>query len=103
MHVPPHTAKNLTTYLKSAKNRRTYVDDWLIPIIKEHMAPGQKGLVVVKKALIDNESVPTWPPGDERYGNHKLFTEEWGWEIDGRKLCVVHWGTGRGRQRLARG
>jgi hypothetical protein len=96
VHVPSHTAKNLTTYLKSAKNRRAYVDDWLVPTIKEHMAPGQKGLVVVKKALIDNESVPTWPAGDERYSNHKLFAEEWGWEIDGRKLCVIHWGTGVG-------
>jgi hypothetical protein len=68
----------------------------LVPVVKENMAPGQKGLVVVKKALIDNESVPTWPPGDARFGDHKIFTEQWGWEIDGRKLCVVHWGTGVG-------
>jgi hypothetical protein len=95
VHVSPHTTKNLATYLKSAKNRRAYVD-WLVSTIRQHMEPGQKGLVVVKKALIDNENVPDWPTGDERHSNHKLFTQDWGWEIDGRKLCVVHWGTGIG-------
>jgi hypothetical protein len=82
-------------YLKAAKNRRTYVE-WLASLIKEQVAPGQKALVVVKKALIDNENLPTWPIGDPRFGNKKLFTEEWGWEIEGRRLCVVHWGTGVG-------
>ena len=96
VHVPPHTTKNISTYFKAAKNRRGYVNDWLVPTIKEHIAPGQKGLVVVRKPLIDNENVPTWPPGDGRYSDHKLFTEQWGWDIDGRKLCVVHWGTGVG-------
>jgi hypothetical protein len=96
VHVPPHTTKNLTTYLKVAKNRRTYVNDWLLPTIMAHMAPGQKGLVVVKKSLIDNENVPIWPTGDERYGKRELYTEQWGWDIDGRQLSVIHWGTGVG-------
>jgi hypothetical protein len=95
VHVPAHTNKNLSTYLKAAKNRRDYVD-WLIATIKQHMEPGQRGLIVVKKALIDNENVPTWPIGDPRHSDRKLFTEEWGWDLEGRKLCVIHWGTGIG-------
>jgi hypothetical protein len=60
------------------------------------MEPGQKGLAVCKKLLIDNEHVPNWPIGDQRHSDPKLFTEEWGWNIEGRELCAVHWGTGIG-------
>jgi hypothetical protein len=95
VQVPAHTNKNLAVYLKSAKNRHTYVD-WLVALIKEQVAPGQKALVVVKKSLIDNENVPTWPARDKRFETKKLYTEQWGWEIEGRSLCVVHWGTGVG-------
>jgi hypothetical protein len=97
IHVqPPNKGKNLTEWLKSAKRKREYVQ-WLVPMIKEHMQPGQKGLVVVKKTLIDNEFVPAWPQSDPRHDDHKLYTEDWGWEIEGRKLCAVHWGTGIGQ------
>jgi hypothetical protein len=99
VHVPPpHKAKNLTTYLKSAKRKREYVDH-VVATIKQHMKPGQKGLVVVKQLLIDDEYVPSWPVGDPNHRNHKLFTENWGWDINGRKLCAVHWGTGIGQNK----
>ena len=99
VHVQPtHKAKNLTSHLKSAKRKREYVKE-MVATIKAQMQPGQKGLVVVKKLLIDNEYVPNWPIGDPRHSDPKLFTEDWAWEIDGRKLCAVHWGTGIGQNK----
>jgi hypothetical protein len=93
--IPPLTKKRLTNYLVTAKNRRAYAT-WMVDTIKAHMKPGQRGLVICKLALIENENVPNWPEGDPRHNEKKGFTEEYLWEIEGRKLCVTHWGTGIG-------
>jgi hypothetical protein len=95
VHVPPHTKKRLSQYLKGYKNRKAYVD-WMVDVIKEHVAPGQKALVVCKKILFDNQNVPDWPEKDERHIDTSLFTRGWGWDIGGRKLCAIHWGMGIG-------
>ena len=95
VHVPQHTKKRLTTYLKMAGNQRAYAK-WMVETIREHMVPGEHGLVVCKKALVDAERVPVWPEGDPRYKTPVIYTEEFGWDLDGRKLSVIHWGTGIG-------
>jgi hypothetical protein len=91
----PHTKKRLTPYLKLAKNQRAYVR-WMVDIIKQNMAPGQKGLVVCRKQLFDDERVPNWPEGDPRFNAPESFSKEFAWEIDGRLLCATHWGSGVG-------
>jgi hypothetical protein len=68
----------------------------MVDTIKANMKPGQKGLVICKKLLYDNENIPTWPEGDPRYKDKKTFTERYEWNIDGRLLCATHWGTGIG-------
>jgi hypothetical protein len=95
--VPPLLPKNqrLTNYLKAPKNRRAYVE-WMVDTIKTHMEPGQRGLVVCKLALIEQEAVPNWPAGAERFNNKDAYTAHYEWDIEGRKLCVAHWGTGIG-------
>ena len=55
--------KRISEYLKTAPNQRAYVE-WMVGTIKEHMAPGERGLVICKKALFDAERVPQWPEGD---------------------------------------
>src|SRR5262249_15552301 len=92
---PPLTKKKLKIHFKSAKNRRDYTW-WMVDTIKAHMKRGQRGLVVCKKDLFENENVPLWPAGDPRYDDKALFTEKYGWDVEGRKLCVVHWGSGIG-------
>jgi hypothetical protein len=82
IHVPSCTKARLNNFLKTLANRRTYVA-WMIETIKTHMAPNQKGLVVCRKSLFDNENVPNHPIGYQ-------------WDIDGRKLCATYWGTGVG-------
>jgi hypothetical protein len=95
--VPPLLQRNqrLTNYLKAPKNRRAYVE-WMVDTIKAHMTPGQRGLVICKLALIEQEAVPNWPEGDGRFNNKDAYTAQYGWDIEGRKLCVAHWGTGIG-------
>jgi hypothetical protein len=78
--VPSLLARNqrIHNYLKFPKNRRAYTD-WMADIIRTHMEPGQRGLVVCKLALIEQEALPA-PE----------------WELGGRKLAVTHWGKGIG-------
>jgi hypothetical protein len=60
VHVPQHTKKRLSEYLKTAPNQRAYVK-WVVETITENMAPGEKGLVICKKCLFDAERIPQWP------------------------------------------
>jgi hypothetical protein len=95
VHVPQHTKKRLNEYLKTASNQRAYVQ-WMVETIKEHMRPGEKGLVICKKCLFDAERVPQWNDGDLRFDEPKSYTEDYGWDVEGRSLCAAHWGTGIG-------
>jgi hypothetical protein len=95
IHVPAHSKMRLSKYLAQVKNRRAYVA-WMTSVIREQMAPGQLGLVVCKKTLFDNENIPDWPEGDQRHKEVRSYREQFCWDIEGRKLCAVHWGTGIG-------
>ena len=95
IHVPQHTRKNLSTYLKKATNQRDYVN-WVKATITQYVQSGQKAFVVCKKCLFDNERIPTWPQGDPRFKEPKLYTEKFEWDLEGRKLCATHWGSGIG-------
>ena len=90
VHVPTNTERKrmrLSNYFKLAKNRRDYVK-WMEATITEHMTPGQRGFVVCKKTLFENDDVPTT-------GEHGAVSL-WGWNIGGRMLSATHWGTGIG-------
>jgi hypothetical protein len=68
----------------------------MVQAIEEHMQPGERGLVVCKKTLFDQQRVPNWPEDDERFKDTDGFTNNYAWDLGGRKLCAVHWGTGIG-------
>lgn len=95
LHVPQHTKRPLSEYLKKATNERAYVA-WMIAAIMEHMNPGERGLVICKKLLIDHEAIPSWGHGDQRFQVPKTYAEDYGWDLNGRRLCVTHWGAGIG-------
>jgi hypothetical protein len=94
-HVAQHTKISLSKYLMTATNQRSYVE-WVVATIKQNMKPGEYGLVVCKKRLFEAERIPTWPEGDPRHLEPKGYTEDYGWDLEGRKLCATHWGTGIG-------
>jgi hypothetical protein len=95
IHVPQHTKRILSTYLESAANQFKYVD-YMVEVIKANMKPGEHGLVVCKKKLVDQQRVPQWPARDTKYDKKESYTEDFGWNIDGRHLSVVYYGTGIG-------
>jgi len=94
--VSQHTKRKLKEYLGFAKNQIAYVSHTL-SVINEHMQPGEHGLVICKKTLFDHARIPTWPESDPRRDTPQLYTDKYRWDVDGRKLCAVHWGTGIGR------
>lgn len=95
VHVPQHTTQQLKKYFATGTNQKAYVRS-MVQVIAEHMKPGEYGLVVCKKNLIDQQRVPNWPEDDPRFTDTKSFTEKFAWNIGGRHLCVVHWGSGIG-------
>jgi len=95
VHVRQHTSKRLSEYLKTAAHQRLYVN-WIVQNIKEHMAPGERGLVICKKLLFEAERVPQWPDSDPRFKDTESYTKRYEWDVEGRKLCATHWGTGIG-------
>ena len=53
--------------------------------------------MVCKKTLFDQRRVPNWPDDeDERFEDQAGFNTGYAWNIGGRNLCAVHWGTGIG-------
>jgi hypothetical protein len=97
IHVPKHTKQNLKSYLANAKGLRAY-QQWMLQTILDSTEQGQKVLVVCKKEMLDHQYIPAnWPCDDEgRFKNPELFATGYGWELEGRRLCVTHWGSGIG-------
>jgi hypothetical protein len=93
--VPQHTKKNLKQYLSSAANQFAYVDH-MVTVIKAHMNPGERGLVICKNALFEQQRVPDWGEKDPWFNTPAAYTEGYAWNIEGRELCATHWGTGVG-------
>jgi hypothetical protein len=64
---------------------------WIEEVIREHMEPGQRGLVVCKLVLLNPRNIPgPYPtdPGAEPSEDNPSF----GWNLDGRQLGVTYWG-----------
>jgi len=59
-------------------------------VILDHMKPGQRALVVCKKALFDNENVPN------DLGGAASADPVYSLGIDGRAVALTHWGQGIG-------
>jgi hypothetical protein len=79
---------NLTKYLGTAGNRRTYAD-WIAQVIRQEMEPGQLGLIVCKKKLLDHKNIEgPYPINPAAEPDETAF----GWNVDGRHLGVTYWG-----------
>jgi hypothetical protein len=91
VHVTSPTDEPLGRYFDSAKNRAGYVR-WMKRVIREQMEPGQFGLVVCKKKLLDHHNIPDWPEGAEGFKDPSTYMTSYGWEVDGRHLSITYWG-----------
>src|SRR5262249_36578731 len=80
-------------YLTNADNLLTY-RNWMIEIVKRHVQPGQKVLVVCKKALTGPEGFkyfPAWEHSDRRWRDVN-YTTAFGYDLDGINVSVQWWG-----------
>jgi hypothetical protein len=96
VNIPSMLTKKqrLPTFLaKGRPNKHAYAE-WMADVIKANMEPGQRGLVVCKKSLIDDQVIPNWPDRDKRFENKESYTIRYGWELEGRHLSVTNWGAG---------
>ena len=87
---PQHTTARLSEYFKKVTNRRTYAE-WMEQTIKDHMKPGEKGLVVCKQALFENQNVPTWPQGDPRFDKPESYAQDYEWDNSNEPLKLACW------------
>ena len=93
--VPQHTKKNLRRYLDNEDNQKAYVEH-MLSVIRAHMKPGERGLVVCKQTLFKFKRVPSWELRNAKLKSPATDTDPYVWDLDGRKLCAVHWGIGVG-------
>jgi hypothetical protein len=68
----------------------------MFPSSRSTWSPLQRGLVVCKKTLFDQQRVPNWPDRDLRFEEPARYTKNYEWDVGGRKLCATHWGSGIG-------
>lgn len=95
VHVPPPTREKLYTFFTYAKNRTEYAR-WMRATILEHMQPGQRGLIVCKKTLFDNDNMPGDLDSKCPVKSSDLHTGGYCIDIGGRKLAATYWGHGIG-------
>jgi hypothetical protein len=81
---------NLKTFLTKKKNREEYAA-WMRQVIQEEMEPGQKGLVVCKKVLVDTRNVPGPFPKNPA-ATASTTDPVYGWDLGGRQIGVTYWG-----------
>jgi hypothetical protein len=91
--VTPPTRSRLSEYLRNHNNAVKY-REWAIEVIKQHVEPGQRALVVCRLDLTEQRGryLPDWPRDDQRWPI--LAKEPYGfhWDLDGRKVAVTYWG-----------
>jgi hypothetical protein len=90
VHVQSCTDEPLRIFLDRAADRLTY-SGWMEQVIREHIEPGQLGLVVCKKILLDHHNIPGPHPKDPS-AEEPAHNDAFGWDLDGRKLGVTYWG-----------
>jgi hypothetical protein len=70
----PPTRQHLAKYLSTADNMLSY-RNWMLDVIKRHAQPGQKVLVVCKKALVDMKAFPAWDHNSPNWRRVNYLTE----------------------------
>lgn len=88
-HIEPDIPKGHTVseIIKQAKLAKPYAR-WIVDTIRQNSQPGERVLAVVHKKLLDHEYLPN---------DHREFSNSF--DLDGRNVCFIHWGSGIGSNR----
>jgi hypothetical protein len=65
----------------------------LLDLVRRHLLPGQRALLVCPKAMVIADDVPNW---SERVAQFRdaagYFNRDYAWEFEGRHLGITWWG-----------
>ncbi|WP_051380390.1 DEAD/DEAH box helicase family protein [Bradyrhizobium sp. WSM1743] len=88
-HIEPDLPKGHTVseIIKQAKLAKPYAR-WIMETIRQNSQLGEGVLAVVHKGLLDHEYLPN---------DHREFSNPF--DLDGRNVCFIHWGSGIGSNR----
>ncbi|MCK1694585.1 DEAD/DEAH box helicase family protein [Bradyrhizobium sp. 144] len=88
-HIEPDLPKGYTVsgIIKQAKLAKPYAG-WIMETIRQNSQPGEKVLAVVHKGLLDHEYLPS---AQREFSNS--------YDLEGRKVCFINWGSGIGSNR----
>lgn len=87
IQAPLPKGSRISNIAKTAKKARPYAE-WIRNTIIENSQPGEKVLAVVHKSLLDLEFLPN---------AHHSF--DLPYDLHGRMVCLINWGTGIGSNR----
>jgi hypothetical protein len=85
VHAEPYTRENLTDFFRREANRRKYAEH-ARKVIRDLMPVGSRGLIVCKKALVDDGLFPNTVQSVQQP------TTSFPWNFEGRHLAVTWWG-----------
>jgi hypothetical protein len=88
VHAEHYSRENLTEFFRSESNRRKYVED-AKRLILDVMPPGECGLIVCKKRLVDEG---LFPEEARRRTGDASDEQRFPWNFEGRHLAVTWWG-----------
>lgn len=88
-HIEPQLPKNKTVsaVIKQGSLARPYANS-IMETVKRNSQPGEKVLVVAHKGLFDHDYLPN---------GHRDFDTPF--DLDGRQVCFINWGSGIGSNR----
>ncbi len=91
--VTPPTKGRLSDYLRKHDNAVKY-RDWIVGVIKQHVEPGQKALVVCRLDLTEQRGryLPNWDRDDGRWSRLQEDPTAFAWDLEGRAVAVTYWG-----------
>jgi hypothetical protein len=103
VHVPSVATGNLRQWLSRPENMYTYVDQ-IQGLIRRHVLPGQRALVVCPKAAATAEDILGWSEHVQRFLKRSApedtdgsvsdteFTDRRAWSFEGRLIAVTWFG-----------
>jgi hypothetical protein len=91
--VKPSTRARLSEHLRKHENAVAY-RDWAVEVIKQHVEPGQRALVVCRLDLTEQKGryLPDWPREDRRWNKLKDDPTGFHWNVGKRQIAVTYWG-----------
>ena len=89
IHVPSVASGTVRRWLQKPQHMSAYVEQ-IIDILKRHVAPGEKALVVCIKDVIEARGIPNWSDHVKQFAEGD--TKDFKWDLEGRQIALTWYG-----------